>query len=236
MMTMGGATTDKGTTMSAATLRSGGGSDSQTAARLLLIIDKLGVPVEADCPVAGATKVVKSLTRLEKLDFWMRNPDYLADELMTEFADKRLSLQVAQPAVSRMLSIVADDYHYPMMRFKYGAYEPVDNAISILKSTGLVAHRRGANSGERARHDYFLLSAGEQAVAELRLAVTASRWYDLQADAIAFLDESIKGSDARKRQYLQPEYNGAALGSDIPTIFSRARDRAIALKLMEATA
>lgn len=235
-MTTGAASARADTGGSMRTMRSGGATDWQTAARLLILIDKLGLPVDADCAVPGATKVVKSLTRLEKLDFWMRNPDYLADELMTEFEDDRLPREVAQPAVARMLGETAADYHYPMMRFRYGAYEPVDNAVSILKSTGLVVHRRGADTGERARHDYFLLVAGETAVAELRTAVTSSTWYDEQATAIAFLDDSMQGSDARKRQYLQPEYNGARLGSDIPEIFDRARDRAVALSLMEAIA
>jgi hypothetical protein len=216
-------------------LRSGGGSVAQTAARLLIVIDKLGLPVEPDCPVAGATKVVRSLTRLEKLDFWMRNSDYLADELMTEFEEGRLNRQLVEPEVRRMLSTDAAGFHYPMMKFKFGAYEPVDNAMSILKSVGLIAHRRGADTGDRARHDYFLLEEGERKVALLRADVPGSAWYDQQADAIAFLDESMQGSDARKRQYLQQEYKGAALGSDIPEIFGRARERAIDLNLLEPT-
>ncbi|WP_167045029.1 hypothetical protein [Salinibacterium sp. ZJ454] len=177
---------------------------------------------------------MQSLTRLEKLDFWMRNSDYLADELMTEFEEQRLPETVVAPAVQRMLGANAAGYHYPMMRFKFGAYEPVDNALSKLKSTGLVTHRRGTDTGDRARHDYFLLDAGEKAVTDLRATVSGAAWYDLQAEAIAYLADSVQGSSARIRQYEQPEYKGASLGSEIPEIFERARLRAISLNLMEA--
>ena len=137
--------------------RARGGSSSQTAARILILLDVLGIPVELPCPVPNAVSVFHSLTRLEKLDFWLRNPDYLADELMTEYQEGRLPEDVVRAHVQRMLGELAAGHHYPMIRFHFGAYEVVDNALAKLKATGLIAHRRGADSGDRARHDLSLI-------------------------------------------------------------------------------
>lgn len=213
--------------------RTRGGSASQTAARILILLDVLGLPVERPCPVPEAVRVVRSLTRLEKLDFWLRNPDYLADELMTEYEAGRLPDATVREHVRRMLGEIAAGHHYPMIRFHFGAYEVVDNALAKLKATGLIAHRRGADSGDRARHDYYLLTKGAEQAAQMRESLTELKWYDQQADAIAFLAEAMQGSAARKRQYDQPEYKGARIGAEIPPVFERARARAIDLGLME---
>jgi hypothetical protein len=62
-----------------------GSTDRQSAVRLLACIDAGGNP---DHPNQWGPDVVAALhaqSRLHALDFWMRNPDYLANELLTEF-------------------------------------------------------------------------------------------------------------------------------------------------------
>lgn len=213
--------------------RSRGGSASQTAARLLILMDALGGEVEQPCSVPEAVRVMRSLTRLEKLDFWLRNPDYLADELMTELEAGRLPDTLVREHVTRMLSESAAGHHYPMIRHHFGAYEIVDNGLSKLRSNGLIAHRRSADSGDRSRHDYYLLEAGAALAARMRQELTELRWYDQQAEAIGCLAESVQGAAARARQYEQPEYRSARIGTVIPTIFDRVRERASTMGLLE---
>jgi len=56
-----------------------------------MLIDKAGVPVDgstfavSDPPLAMAVSVVRTQIRLQKLDFWIRNPDYLANELLNDY-------------------------------------------------------------------------------------------------------------------------------------------------------
>ena len=83
--------------------RLAGGTTGQVAARLLVIMDVLGTPVPATCPVRDAVKCIKSLTRLMKADFWLRNPDYLADELLSELEASRQSADAIFSNVIRML-------------------------------------------------------------------------------------------------------------------------------------
>ena len=210
-----------------------GGSTSQTATRILVLLDVLGTPVAADCPVEDAVAIVSSLTRVQKLDFWLRNPDYLADELLTEFESGRASLGAVQPAVRRMLDGDAPSLHrYPMERYLYGAYEFIDDALSVLKMYGQIAHRRAADSGNLARRDYFLLTAGRDTVQKMRATIPELAWYDAQAAAIGLISDASVGATAKRRQYEQPEYEATAHGDVIPSILDRVIARATSLGVL----
>lgn len=213
-------------------LRANGGATSQSAARILILLDKLGdAPTTADLAVMPeSVKVIRAQSRLAKLDFWLRNPDYLADELLTDLEAGLLTDDVVLPLVHSMLEGTAPKLHmYPMQRYRFGAWEIPDNALAVLKFYGMVNHRRAAemdaSNGGKARRDYFLLPPGVTALASIRLTVDQIDWYDQQADAIALLDASATGAAARKRQYEQPEYANTPIGADIASILDRTRER-----------
>jgi len=210
-----------------------GGSTSQAAVRILLLLDRLGeVPLPADLDAfSDAVKVIRATSRLAKLDFWLRNPDYLANELLRDVEsgvadDIERSISHAE----RMLTGDAPILHlYPMQRYIYGAWELPDNAMALLKSYRLVGQRRvGSPEGEgsrQARRDYFLLAAGVSALTNMRAEVDQLSWYDLQADAIALVKIGPTGAAARVRQYEQPEYAATPIGQVIQPILDNVRER-----------
>lgn len=53
----------------------------QHAIRVLVILDACCEPVKAGDP-SGCAGVIRAEVRLQALDFWLRNPDYLAGELL----------------------------------------------------------------------------------------------------------------------------------------------------------
>jgi hypothetical protein len=212
------------------------GSTSQAAVRIILILDKLGESPSAPELVVfpDAVKVIRATSRLAKLDFWLRNPDYLANELLHDLESEAVNPEVCLTHVERMLSGDAPTLHlYPMQRYMYGAWELPDNAMALLKSHGLVNQRRAASSDAdhsgRARRDYFLLQAGAQILANMRTEVEQLSWYDLQADAIGLLNIGPSGAAARARQYEQPEYAATPIGQIIQPILERTRARFAAL-------
>lgn len=215
-----------------APLRATGGSTSQAAARLLVLLDRLGqppTPVElAWCP--EAINVVRSTSRLAKLDFWLRNPDYLADELLRDVAAGTLEADVGLAQVDRMLSGDAPTLHVlPMQRYRFGAWELPDNAMAVLKSHRLVRTRRvsepDADNAERARRDYLLTADGGAVVTRMRAEVPQLTWYDAQAEAIGLLHVGTSGAAVKQRQYEQPEYASTPIGSLIGPILDRTRRR-----------
>jgi hypothetical protein len=59
-----------------------GGTRTQHAIRLLTLLWVCGGPTGGSDP-PGMVSVIRSGKRLQALEFWLRNPDYLADELAT---------------------------------------------------------------------------------------------------------------------------------------------------------
>jgi hypothetical protein len=212
--------------------RTSGGANSQSAARYLIIMDKLGeTPTPTDLALfPQAMKVIRATSRLAKLDFWVRNPDYLADELLTDIENGSLDAKLGLPHAERLLTGSAPLMHlYPMQRYKYGAWELPDNAFAVLKYLGLADQKRvlelGAEGATRARRDYFLFREGAARVVEMRAQVPQTEWYDQQADAIALLNVGSTGAAAKLRQYDQPDYASTPIGATIGPILDRVRER-----------
>jgi hypothetical protein len=56
---------------------------------------------------------VRSELRLQALDFWLRNPDYLADELLTEVEAGRLNASYVDVASALLDDPEPSLRHYP---------------------------------------------------------------------------------------------------------------------------
>ena len=141
-------------------------SRAQDAVRILLIISVAAKPLPspvADPALPDAVAVLESQVLLQKLDFWVRNPDFLADELLNEYEEGG-DFAFLELAGDILASDEPEVRRYPMMRFLFGAYEPLDDALAVLRSAHLVVRRkRGTVGGRVQRHDYYLTRAGRSA-------------------------------------------------------------------------
>ncbi len=201
--------------------RHGGGSTAQTAVRILFIVDRVGDPVPERDEVEGALRVLRSETKLQKLDFWVRYPDYLADELLTEVEAGRLDRERGLADAALLLETQEPALHlYPMARYLRGAYERKDNALALLKSCGHLAIRRRETSplNRQARRDFYLLEKGERAVSDLRTELPILTWYDEQALRAATFAAHLSGAQCKDRQYSNTVYKGTRSGAAIPSI------------------
>lgn len=199
----------------------------QDAVRLLLLIDAAAEPLPDPPPVeapSDATAVLHSQVLLQKLDFWLRNPDYLADELISRFErdgnaeDLELAREILESDEPEVRS-------YQMIRFLFGAYEPLDEALSVLRTPGLVIRRRQGSTGHIRQHDYYLTVSGRTAAQTIVDTAPDLSYYVERSALVADLAAGRRGSALRDIQYLQPEYADAALGTRIAGIADRARHR-----------
>ncbi|MFC5765429.1 hypothetical protein [Actinacidiphila bryophytorum] len=203
-------------------------SREQDAVRLLLLIDgaceSVSDPELADPGLAEAVGVVRTQVRLQKLDFWLRNPDYLADELLTEY-EKSGEVPLLELAGAILDSEEPEVRRYPMLRHHFGAYEPLDDALAVLRSAGLVARRRRGTVNRVRQHDYFLLQPGRVVAREVIREAPAFGYYVERARLVVALADGLGGSELKKRQYLQREYAEAVRGERIGSVAVRARVR-----------
>jgi hypothetical protein len=115
---------------------------------------------------------------------------------------------------------------YPMTRFLFGAYEPLDDALAVLRSAHLVVRRkRGTVGGRVRRHDYYLTRAGRSAAERILRDVPEFRYFVDRTRLVARLAAGYRGSRLKERQYQQDEYRNAVIGDRIATIAPRVLER-----------
>lgn len=102
------------------------------AVRLLFILDRAGEPVGRNAP-DGAVKVIEAEMRVQAIDFWIRSPDYLAWELMEQYEQSGKSDEVyLQQAEMVMSGEEPELRRLGMLRYLFGAYEALDDAMATL--------------------------------------------------------------------------------------------------------
>ncbi|MEU7907340.1 hypothetical protein [Actinoplanes sp. NPDC049118] len=200
----------------------------QDAVRLLLIISTAAVPVprppEGDPALSDAVAVLESQVRLQKLDFWVRNPDFLADELVNEY-ESGGDRDLLEQARAILDSEEPDVRRYPMMRFLFGAYEPLDDALAVLRSVHLVVRRKRGTAGRVRRHDYYLTRYGRDTADRIVRDIPVFAYFAERTRLVARFADGYRGTQLKDRQYQQEEYRNTAIGDRIASIAPRVRER-----------
>lgn len=208
-------------------------SREQDAVRILLLLDGAGEPVddaERALPGLGnAVCAVRTTVRLQKLDFWLRNPDYLADELLNDYETSREEPLLAM-AASILDSEEPEVRRYPMLRHKFGAWENIDNAMAVLRGAGLAARKRRGTIERVRQSDFYLLDEGRRVARDIVAAEPVFQYYVERVDLVVRLADGLGGTQLKKRQYLQREYADTPLREHISTVAPRARARLAALQ------
>lgn len=173
----------------------------------------------------GAVKAIRSELRLQAMDFWMRNPDYLADQLVDLVESGKISRGYLETAKSLLDDPEPDLHWYPMPRWFYGAYEQLDDAFTLLETYGLATLRRTGQPGKQSqRNQFYLTQAGVDAALELAQDPVLG-WYDKQVKLVALVAGDDAGARLKARQYERATYAGTDLGLDIAPIAPRVRER-----------
>ncbi|MFF0465711.1 hypothetical protein [Streptomyces mexicanus] len=206
----------------------------QDSVRLLLLIDAAARPPAQDEDVPTATAgVVHTQVRLQKLDFWVRYPDYLAFELMNEYetaSDEEGLLSLASDILD---SEEPDLRRFPMLRHKFGAFEELDDALAPLVERGLIRKTQVlGRSGQKrvVEHVYFLLERGREVARSLVQDAPALEWYVKRTQLVVALVDGLGGTQIKNRQYLLSDYADTPWRQYISPITEQARARLRQLK------
>jgi hypothetical protein len=199
----------------------------QDAVRLLLLLNTASEPVSDPPPEEAppdSVGVVRGQVLLQKLDFWVRNPDYLANELLNRYESDR---DKADLALARQIleSDEPEVRSYPMLRHLFGAYEPLDEALAVLATPGLAFARRQGGPGKATHWNYYVTVAGREAAEHAIADVPALQYYVDRTQLVVDLAAGRRGTALKDIQYLQAEYADTALGRLIASIAARTRAR-----------
>ncbi|APH54451.1 Hypothetical protein GbCGDNIH9_8516 [Granulibacter bethesdensis] len=191
------------------------------AMRLLFILTECGDPAGTPPPVPNALRVISSQKSLQKMDFWVRNPDHLAHALLDVYGETNESkwLRYAQAILGTEEPEVRRD---AMAKYLYGAFEPIDTGLAPLISYGLAQTLRHPQT---RRLRFFLLDRGEQVASKMQAELPEAHWYSGRARLVAELCRGRSGEDLARMQYQQPEYANAPNGETIASIAAQVRAR-----------
>lgn len=207
-------------------------SRMQDAVRLLLLIDGAAEPVGYPPPPAapdGAVSVLRTQVLLQKLDFWLRNPDYFANMLLDRFEGGG-DVALLDHAERILMSEEPEVRRYPMLRYRFGAYEPLDSALSVLAGAGLVFRRREGTPGRTRQHNYYLTALGRQVARDIVAQEPALQYYVDRVVLLVNVTAGRGGTELKDEQYLQHEYAGTAYNARIGAIAGRVRERLAAIR------
>ena len=202
------------------------------AARLLLVIKHFALlPTDATrslgCwPKMPISRYFAREYHLQKLDFLLRNPFYLAYELIELHSlgepDAANAEQVKADVRNILRESEPEEHTDPYRRFWRGAYENIDDVKSWWYSRDLVYTQiepRAADGGEATPVTYFFLTSyGEQVAKELVEQVSASRWHDERLRLMHRYFKSISPARLKGLQYSHAEYRNAQINEMIPDL------------------
>ena len=195
----------------------------QSAIRLLFILVKGSTPLPQPDP-GGASSVFKGEARLHAFDFWIRYPDYLADELLDLFEANR-DQQVLAAARAIFADEEPDLRRYPMIRYRFGAYERIDNALAVLRSRDLVRLERVTSATQVRETDFLVMPKAHSLAEEIAADFPALEWYARRAKMVADLAQDRGGTALKEHQYKKAEYAETQLRGIIPSIANRVKER-----------
>ncbi|WP_246748022.1 hypothetical protein [Methylobacterium sp. SD274] len=156
------------------------------------------------------------------MDFLVRYPDYLADELLNRYEIEHSPELLAQ--VEAIFSANEPDVRLvKMVRWHRGAFQNIETSLSILRYHGLVRALRKA-AGQR-RHDFVVEASAFTFIEDAIHRQPTLAWYRDRAELVMTLTGLRSGSSLKDDQYLHEEYRDAPLGTEIPSIRGRVLER-----------
>lgn len=198
------------------------------AIRMLFILNAGGVPL-SDPNDATVAKIFKGEARLHAFDFWMRNPDYLASELLDSF-EATGNMGHHQAAEAIFESGEPDLRRVPMIRYLFGAYERLDDALSLLRSRDLVRITGIKGKSKVHETDFILTTHGVGVCSKAVKQEPVLEWYADRAALVADIAGTRGGGALKDKQYKQATYAETQLGGIIPPIGPEVQKRLARLK------
>ncbi len=202
------------------------------AARLLLILHHFAR--EPDTATRAlrcwpARDVSRHLTPeyyLQKLDFLLRYPSYLAYELIELHAAGVPEAADAAEVRAVITDVVAqkepDFRTMPFRKFWRGAYERIDHVEAWWYARELVytgiEPRGAADSPARPQKHYFLTPKGEAEAVRLVTEVEHARWYDARIRLLRRFFGGLTAAQLKALQYSHLPYRQAQLAGYIPDL------------------
>lgn len=166
----------------------------------------------SDPDLPNIRRIFKSEQRIQKIDFLLRNPDYLSYELLN-IAKKDTSLK---DEICDVVKNIFDNKEpifkrLEMERFFFGAYEDIDNVIAFLKSIDFIDFSSKKRIDLKTiEKKYFITQCAIDKYDSTIKTLPTILWYVDRCNLIKKYFGNLNGSQLRIAQYTIPEYRNTS--------------------------
>jgi len=200
----------------------------QDSIRLLFILVRGCDPISSH--PNGYAGIFDGKAKLHALDFWVRYPDFLAYELLNRFSETK-DIKYYHKAKDIIDDREPDLRSIPMIRYRFGAFENLNESLALLVSKGLV-YQDGDKSEETIKnYFYYLTPLAFKIVNEITTEFPVLAWYNDRAKLVKEIAGQLGGKALKDIQYQHMSYATTQLGTQIPSIKNEVINRLNALNL-----
>jgi hypothetical protein len=200
------------------------GTAFRDALRLLFILVRGSEPLPPALRTDEHDMAFLGEKRAQAIDFWIRYPDYLADELLDLYAETGDGAALA--AARRIFEEDEPEVRIVrMIRWRRGAYEDLQDSLAILSYRGLVKPMRREIGPDAIRYEFLVGPTARRFLDDAVSDQPVLAWYDRQVGLALRIATTRSGSALKDVHYEHPEYASTPYGRVIPSIRERVLAR-----------
>lgn len=175
-------------------------------------------------------KVFHTEVKLQKIDFMIRNPDYLSYfllKLAEEGNDVSNEIKgIVKQIFNNKEPIIRKD---DMVRFLYGAYESIDDVIAFLCGIGLIEYssKKDTHLRDINKH-YFITQKGLDKFGDINQD-SALKWYQDRCLLINRFFGNYTGEMLKDMQHNVEQYHVTEYSAIIPNIIPSVKEKYLSL-------
>ncbi len=175
-------------------------------------------------------RVLYTETRIQKIDFLLRNPDYFALELLNLLPTKKHNRnQIKNVIIDIFKNREPEIRRLEMEKFFFGAYEDIDDVIAFLESYGFIVFKSKRNIELNViDKQYYVTKYAKEKTDKVLSEMDSLKWYIDRCEQIKQYLGDYTGTQLKNMQYEEETYRNtsykefiADVQEKVKTIFKR---------------
>ncbi|MBU3073864.1 hypothetical protein [Clostridium estertheticum] len=157
-------------------------------------------------------RVLHTELKIQKLDFLLRNPDYLAYELIELCKTKNIDKLEIKSIVKEIFNQKEPEIRrLEMEKFFFGAYEDIDQVIAFLVTVGFIEHVSVRDNQMRSiKKSYYITKEADIKMQDNLRNMEVLSWYVKRCKLIHKYFGDYSGTALKVLQYEIDEYKNTS--------------------------
>ena len=179
-----------------------------------------------DASEVNYVKVLEGELRIQKLDFLLRNPDYLAYQLLLLSNSGEIRKEEVKNIIKE---IFKNDEpvikRLEMEKFFFGAYENIDDVIAFLDSFGFIKFKSERDTKlNKINKKYYITKLAQEKMENEIKEIPSLDWYLKRCELIRKYFGNFSGSELKNQQYEIEEYKETTYKEYIKSIQNKVKE------------